>query len=156
MVGTSLYKCTAHIHEIFIRNHLVSQLMWGWTCNVGALPCHIVMQMFRIINSPSSCSMYINLNEVVQQTFATVKKVSSSRVEALRRLPNMADRWWYVGLLVWMTKVRKEWWTSFGTSDMLGPYKWHNWVGGEVAEHQMVTGLGMVSYRWSSIICIMW
>jgi len=52
--------------------------------------------------------MYLNMNGIVQQTFATVQKVSSSRVEALRRLPNMAERWWCVGPLVWVMEVRKE------------------------------------------------
>jgi hypothetical protein len=49
------------------------------------------------------------LNGIVQQTSAAVKKVSSSRVEALRRQPNMVERWWYVRVPVWMMKVRKEW-----------------------------------------------
>jgi len=52
--------------------------------------------------------MYLNLNGIVQQTFVTVKKVSSSWVEAIGIWPDMAERWWYVGLLLWMMKVRKE------------------------------------------------
>jgi hypothetical protein len=44
--------------------------------------------------------VHLNLSKIVQQTFAAVKKASSSGVEVLRRLPNMAERWLYVGLLV--------------------------------------------------------
>jgi hypothetical protein len=67
------------------------------------------MQMFGIIKPCGSCNVCLNLKEIVQQTFAAVRKASSSRVEGLSILPNMAGRWWYVCLLVWMTKARKEW-----------------------------------------------